>query len=33
MRYKRLAAAVEKAQKEASQMMPTAAADDKIINI
>ena len=30
MRYERLAAAVERAQKEASQRMPTAAADDKI---
>jgi hypothetical protein len=30
MRYERLAAAVEKAQKEASQRMPAAAADDEI---
>ena len=33
MRYKRLAAAIKRAQKEASQRMPTAAADDKNINI
>jgi len=30
MRYERLAVAVEKAQKEASQRMPITAADDKI---
>ena len=30
MRYERLAVAVEKAQKEASQRMPTTAADEKI---
>ena len=33
MQYERLAAAVKKAQKEASQRMPITAADDKIINI
>jgi len=33
MRYERLAVAVEKAQKEASQRMPTTAADNKIIEI
>jgi hypothetical protein len=33
MRYERLAAVVEKAQKEASQRMPTAATADKIIDI
>jgi hypothetical protein len=33
MRYKRLAAAVKKAQKEASLKIPTTAADNKIINI
>ena len=32
MRYKRLAAAIKKAQKEASQRIPTTA-DDKIIEI
>jgi hypothetical protein len=33
MRYKRLAAAVKKAQKEASQRMPTTATDNEIIEV
>ncbi|XTI86069.1 hypothetical protein V2W45_1455500 [Cenococcum geophilum] len=33
IRYERLAVAVERAQKEASQRMPTTTADDRIINI
>jgi len=33
MRYKRLATTVKKAQKEASQRMPTTTANNKNINI